>query len=522
MPMTRESSKYSNGKNPFDYDDIAIYFTKEEWDCLKEEDRKLYKEVMMENYQTLQILGYANMKPVVISHIEQGEEPCIKDYPTPDENLFGLNSGIADSSKASKRGTAQSGRAVRFTFEENTALVTKVIKYYNSITGVSASKISSSKKKAIWKIIVDAVNAVGGHGRSMKVCKKRYHDIKRHLKRKLSRASKQTRVIGGEEHDADLNPYEEELRQVLGSEIILCVNGDVDTDRLHALKQRRRCAYQRALASWPTETSEDSSDSLSLQRSNSLQQLDTSLSSDGSDLSQDLLVEFEYNKVHVADKPAEFTQSSLQQEVPLCHNYVTVWAPENSEEALDSFNLESSDRFQQLDLPSTSEGSDLSLDLLTDFDADRLPADGKPASWSGNSIKQEDQEEMIMHFVDTSCSQSAFSTVPQLPNIHVLGDERVPAAVLLDKSVEQIQQIVEQISSHRDLPSVRHNDYIRALNDLRREIQVFNNDREILETRLFRSQLLQLKRERLALQRERLEYLKRNPCQQIETSSEEE
>ncbi|CAH2305176.1 zinc finger 300-like isoform X1 [Pelobates cultripes] len=162
MPMTRESSKYSNGKNHFDYDNIAIYFTKEEWDCLKEGDKRLYKNVMMENYQMLQILGYADMKLAVISHIEQGKESCIKDYPDPQENMFGLNSRIA-------------------------------------------------------------------------------------------------------------------------------------------LKQRRRYAYQRALASWPTETSEDSSDSPSLHRSNSLRQLDMSLSSDESDLSQDLLAEFEYNNLHVAE-----------------------------------------------------------------------------------------------------------------------------------------------------------------------------------------------------------------------------
>ncbi|KAG9467696.1 hypothetical protein GDO78_014459 [Eleutherodactylus coqui] len=42
------------------FDEVAIYFSKEEWDCLNDEEKELYREVMMENYQTLLSLDIKN------------------------------------------------------------------------------------------------------------------------------------------------------------------------------------------------------------------------------------------------------------------------------------------------------------------------------------------------------------------------------------------------------------------------------------------------------------------------------
>ncbi|KAM4617359.1 zinc finger protein 184-like [Discoglossus pictus] len=57
------------------FDDVAVYFSKEEWDCLIAEEKELYREVMEENYRNLREIGLVDVKPAIISKMEQGEEP---------------------------------------------------------------------------------------------------------------------------------------------------------------------------------------------------------------------------------------------------------------------------------------------------------------------------------------------------------------------------------------------------------------------------------------------------------------
>ncbi|KAM4694066.1 uncharacterized protein O3C94_004502 [Discoglossus pictus] len=85
-----------NGKVQSDFDEVAVYFSKEEWDCLTEEDKKLYKEVMMENYQNLMFVGHVNMEPTVISMIEQGEEPYVRDHLPSKGNPLNVNADGAE------------------------------------------------------------------------------------------------------------------------------------------------------------------------------------------------------------------------------------------------------------------------------------------------------------------------------------------------------------------------------------------------------------------------------------------
>ncbi|PIO24875.1 hypothetical protein AB205_0216340 [Aquarana catesbeiana] len=70
------------------FDDIAVYFTEEEWACLNDKERNLYKKVMMDNYWNLVAVGKVSVTPPLISKIERGEELCIRSLQQADHKQF--------------------------------------------------------------------------------------------------------------------------------------------------------------------------------------------------------------------------------------------------------------------------------------------------------------------------------------------------------------------------------------------------------------------------------------------------
>ncbi|XP_023354058.1 zinc finger protein 425-like [Sarcophilus harrisii] len=64
---------------PVTFEDIAMYFSEQEWRKLEEWQKDLYKNIMKASYEALIFLGCAIPKPDLITWIEQGQEPFIRD-----------------------------------------------------------------------------------------------------------------------------------------------------------------------------------------------------------------------------------------------------------------------------------------------------------------------------------------------------------------------------------------------------------------------------------------------------------
>ncbi|XP_043363007.1 protein ZNF783-like [Dermochelys coriacea] len=66
------------------FEEVAIWFSREEWEMLADWQKELYRAVMLENYENLFLLGHADAKPEMITKLERGEELCVGDQQAPE------------------------------------------------------------------------------------------------------------------------------------------------------------------------------------------------------------------------------------------------------------------------------------------------------------------------------------------------------------------------------------------------------------------------------------------------------